>query len=102
MLAVLNDTNYFFNILANRYNIRMFENNSNKFQKNYIGECYSLRGEYFLLYISVQNGRTSVQVFKIMGNQKACVFQKSYSTVSDKNALSKSTSLFKYLDRILY
>ena len=42
MLAVLNDTNYFFNILANRYNIRMFENNSNKFQKNYIVECYYL------------------------------------------------------------
>lgn len=102
MIAVLQDTNYFFNMLAQRYGISMYQNGANRTSISYIGECFSVRGESFIVNIIVGNQKTDVFVYNVTGHQKSCVFQKSYSTVSDKNALSKSTSLFNKLDRLLF
>lgn len=102
MTAVLNDTNNFFDSLLYNYNIRMFEHSLNRKEVVYLGEFFSYRGERFIISVIVAQGKTKVQVFNMTGNKKTCVFQKSYSTVNDKNSLSKSTSLNKFLSSILY
>ena len=102
MIAVLNDTNKFIDFLASNYNIRMFENTSNRSEISYIGEAFSYRGRRFVLYLVIRQGKSAIQVYEIAGNRKVCVFQKVYSTVNDKSSLSKSTSLFNFLDKNLF
>ena len=102
MMAVLNDTNNFFDSLLCDYNIRMFQQSSNRKEIVYLGEFFSYRGERFIISVIVAQGKTKIQVFNMTGNKKTCVFQKVYSTVNDKNSLSKSTSLHKFLNSTLY
>lgn len=102
MTAVLNDTNNFFDSLLCNYNIPMFQHSLSKKEIVYLGEFFSYRGERFVISVIVGQGKTKVQVFNMTGNRKTCVFQKVYSTVNDKNSLSKSTSLYKFLNNILY
>lgn len=101
MTAVLNDTNKFLGYLSNHYNIMMFENTSNRNEISFVGEAFSYRGRRFVIHLIVRQGKTAIQVYEIAGNRKVCVFQKVYSTVNDKNSLSKSTSLFNFLDKNL-
>ena len=102
MMAVLNDTNNFFDSLLCDYNIRMFQQSSNRKEIVYLGEFFSYRGERFIISVIVAQGKTKVQVFNMTGNKKTCVCKKVYSTVNDKNSLSKSTSLHKFLNSTLY
>ena len=80
----------------------MFENTLNRNEISYIGEVFSYRGRRFIIHLVVRQGKTGIQVYEIAGNRKSCVFQKGYSTVNDKNSLSKSTSLFNFLDKNLF
>lgn len=102
MTTVLQDTNYFFNMLAQRYGIGMYQNGANRTSVSYIGNCFSVYGKSYVINVIVSSQKTDVFVYDITGNQRSCVFQKSYSTASDKNALSKSTSLFNKLDKLLF
>ena len=102
MDTVLMDTHDFFEMLYQKYNIVMFEQTSNRLKRNYIGEIFTMYGERYLLLVEVVQGKTLVRVLKATGQQRVCVFQKMYSTVNDKKALSKSISLFNYLDKLLY
>ena len=94
MVAVLEDTELFFNMLNQRYGILMFERLRNRSSITYTGELYSAKGEHF--YINIV-----IQVFNVTFNTRVCIFQKAYNTSNDKRALSKSTSLIKFLDKIL-
>lgn len=100
-MSVIEDANVFFNVLFQRYNINMFENTVNRQEINYFGEAYSFKGERFLISVTVRQDKTMIQVFNVARNRKFCIFQKVYSTKNDVNALSKSTSLFKFLDKTL-
>ena len=101
MVAVISDSEKFNNYLLTYYNIRMFENNSNKYGISYIGEFFSYMGKRFVISIQVKENKTVVQIFELSGICKSCIFQKSYNTSNDKSALSKSTSTFKFIDKIL-
>ena len=101
MVAVISDIEKFNNYLLTYYNIRMFENNSNKYGISYIGEFFSYMGRRFVISIQVKENKTVVQIFELSGICKSCIFQKSYNTSNDKSALSKSTSTFKFIDKIL-
>jgi hypothetical protein len=101
MVAVISDSEKFNNYLLTYYNIRMFENNSNKYGISYIGEFFSYMGRRFVISIQVKENKTVVQIFELSGICKSCIFQKSYNTSNDKSALSKSTSTFKFIDKIL-
>lgn len=102
MKPVLEDAYVFFDMLAYRYNICMFEKGSNRNESVFLGEAYSNRGERFVVYIRVALNSSIVQVYNMTGSNRVCVFQKKYSTLNDKKALSKSTSLFNFLDRSLF
>lgn len=102
MVAVVNDTYNFFDILSHRYNIQMFENKRTPQSICYLGEAYTTRGELFVVSIVVRMGTTELKVFKVNGMSRSCVFQKNYSTKTDKYALSKSVSLFNFLDKVMY
>ena len=101
MVAVISDTEKFNSYLLTYYNIRMFENNSNKYGVSYIGEFYSYRGRRFIISMQIKQNKTIVQIFELSGICKSCVFQKSYNTSNDKAALSKSTSTFNFIDKII-
>ena len=101
MNLVFADTYSFFNILFDRYNIKMFEQGSNRMKKVFIGELFTMFSERYLLLVEVSLGKTVVKVLNMTGESRVCVFQKLYSTSSDKKALSKSTSLFHFLDKLL-
>ena len=101
MEIVLQDTHKFFNVLLVNFNIQMFENGRNPNSIAYLGEAYSVRGEYFLVSVVIKRNTTEVKVYKMTGASKVCVHQKNYSTVNDKQALSKSVSLFKFLNKVL-
>lgn len=100
MVEVYNDLQNFFQILNNRYGICMFQNRENKVAKSYIGEFYSPIGESFIINIVVMRNKSNVFVYNVTGGRKVGVFQKSYSTGTNAGALSKSTSLFKFLDKL--
>lgn len=101
MTAVL-DTNNFFTVLLNKYNIHIFENKRTPYGIYYIGEAYSIRGEVFIISVIVKKNTTEIKIFKRVQNNRICVFQKNYSTLTDKHALSKSVSIFKFLDKALF
>ena len=101
MVAVLEDTELFFNMLNQRYGILMFERLRNRSSIIYTGELYSAKGEHFYINIVVYKEKTVIQVFNVTFNTRVCIFQKAYNTSNDKRALSKSTSLIKFLDKIL-
>lgn len=100
MVNVYNDLQNFFQVLNNRYGIYMYQNGENRVAKSYLGEFYSPRGESFIVNIVVMRDKTNVFVYNVTGGRKVGVFQKSYSTGSNNGALSKSVSLFNFLDRI--
>lgn len=102
MLAVVQDANNFFTFLLQQYNIQMVEKSRNHIGVYYVGECFSTIGEMYGLGIYVKANTTEIKVFKLAPNSKVCIFQKSYSTVNDKQSLSKSVSLTKFLDKILF
>ena len=58
MMAVLNDTNNFFDSLLCDYNIRMFQQSSNRKEIVYLGEFFSYRGERFIISVIVAQGKT--------------------------------------------
>lgn len=101
MNVVLEDVQNFFYMLFYKYNIQMFEKSSNRNEIVYMGEFYSCKGERYIICVIVKNNRIVVQAYNFTGNNRVCVFQKQYSTVNDKKALSKSTSLFNFLDKHL-
>lgn len=101
MEAILQDTYNFFNMLLVNFNIQMFENGRTQNSISYLGEAYSVRGEYFLVNIVVKKNTTEVKVYKMTGASKVCVHQKNYSTINDKQALSKSVSLFNFFNKVL-
>jgi hypothetical protein len=102
MVAVVNDTYSFFDILSQRYNIQMFESKRTPQSICYLGEAYTTMGELFVVSIVVRIGTTELKVLRVNGMSKSCVFQKNYSTKTDKFALSKSVSLFNFLDKLMY
>ena len=102
MNTILADTRDFFNELYQKYNIVMFEQGSNRVKKSYIGEIFTMYGERYLLLVEVTQGKTLIKVLNATGCNRVCVFQKMYSTITDKKALSKSVSLYNYLDKLLY
>lgn len=102
MDTILQDTYKFFNMLLVNFNIQMFENGRTQNSISYLGEAYSVRGEYFLVSVVVKKNTTEVKVYKMTGASKVCVHQKNYSTVNDKEALSKSVSLFKFLSKVMF
>lgn len=102
VMTVFQDTNGFFNLLLNNYNIQMFEKQRTSNGVYYVGEGYSVRGEVFVLSVLIRVNTTEVKIFKVNPHNRTCVFQKNYSTVNDKHSLSKSVSILKFLDKALY
>ena len=102
MVAVVQDASAFFTLLLQNYNIQMIEKSRSPIGIYYVGECFSNSGEKYGIGIYVKVNTTEIKVYKLVPNSKVCVFQKSYSTVNDKQSLSKSVSLIKFLDKTLF
>lgn len=100
MQAVLDDTKNFFDILKNTYFIHMYKSAESYDYITYLGDYFSKKGKVLKIEIMIMKGKTSIRVYDFINNTPICVFQKLYSTISDKKALSKSNSLFKFLEKV--
>lgn len=92
---VLEDAYQFCSILSSKYSIQM-----HPIQKpnvyNFMGEFYTLKGSPMRLNILVYPNKTDVKIYTVT---MQCVYQKSYSTVTDSKALSKSVGVFNFIDK---
>ena len=102
MTDILNDVEIFCRKLFLKHNIQMFQQSLNRDGATYLGECFSLRGEHFLISIVVKRNEILVRVINVTGLGKTCVFQKAYTVLNNKNTFSKSVSLDNFLTKTLY
>lgn len=100
MEAVLEDTKNFFDVLKSTYFVHMYKSTETYDYVIYLGDYFSRRGKVLKIEIKIMVGKTGIRVYDYMNKTPVCVFQKLYSTLSDKRALSKSNSLFKFLEKV--
>lgn len=92
---VLMDTVNFCNFLQTNYGIRFISRNSFS-SYMYEGEYINMSGLYYKIIIQVLKGKTDIKIFN---SDRRCLMHKNYNTTNDYNALSKSTSLVKYIEK---
>lgn len=92
---VVNDAIAFCNMLGANYGIAM-QQVPKQGCYAYLGEYYTIKGTPLRVSIQVYPLKTDVRVFTM---RQECIYQKSYSTLTDKKSLSSSVGLVNFIEK---